>query len=216
MLKNQLFLAMLGRAVISIEGELITKAMGKPQIAVRLSPSLLSLGILLLLVLMGIGIFTGQPALAVITETESYPGELLCRSEQTLIDEKGNSWQLALFKQVYPEQTASLNLRVSGLSSSIRILHPQPLKLATAKGKVFEATDIFLEQAPLPSIGQYDLKKIFEQISNEELVLELPVAGESRLHLQVPSSVVKEWREVAAKIPARSADELPSNFQLAC
>jgi predicted DNA-binding protein len=41
MLKNKFSLAMLGRAVISIEGEIITEAMGKPQIAVRMPPSLM-------------------------------------------------------------------------------------------------------------------------------------------------------------------------------
>jgi hypothetical protein len=76
-------------------------------------------------------------------------------------------------------------------------------------------TDIFLEEPPLPSIGQYDLKNILPQLPTEELILEIPLENGASTHLSISQEVVKEWQEVAAKNPGKYP-QLPSGFQLAC
>ncbi len=157
---------------------------------------------------------TIKPAIATITETDIAPGQIHCRSEQVLKDETGHKWQVMLFTQVKSSQVASLNLRLSGLSSSVSIQSQKPL-LINISGNRYEAPNIFLGKSPLPSIGQYDLKNIVQQLPTEELLLELPLENGKSTRLQIPQAVVKEWQEVASKIPSKS-QKLPSGFQLAC
>ena len=168
-----------------------------------------------------IAIVTIKPAIASITETEIAPGKLHCRAEQIVTDEKGHKWQLMLFTQVDSKESASVNLRLSGLSSSLRIDSNQPLIISNKAGKSWQANNIFLQSAPLPNIGQYNLNNIFSQLATEELWLELPLVSGQLSHLHIPESVVKEWQEIVAKQPLPSqqpspAPKLPSGFQLAC
>ena len=161
-----------------------------------------------------ISFLTIKPAIATITETDIKPGQIHCRSEQALTDEAGHKWQVMLFTQVDSPQVASLNLRLSGLSSSLRIQSQKPLIISTSSDR-YEATNIFLKESPLPSIGQYNLKNIFPQLPTVDLLLEIPLENAKSTRLHIPKAVVKEWQEVAAKNPGAS-QKLPSGFQLAC
>ncbi|GAB4531809.1 MAG: hypothetical protein Tsb0014_15630 [Pleurocapsa sp.] len=161
-----------------------------------------------------IALITIKPAIATITETNLTPGQVHCRSEQILTDETGHKWQVMLFTQVHSPSIASLNLRLSGISSSLKIQSRKPLIIQTPSDR-YEVTDIFLEEPPLPSIGQYDLQNVFPQLPTEELILKLPLENSTYIRLSIPQEVVKEWQEVAAKNPGTSP-KLPSGFQLAC
>jgi hypothetical protein len=161
-----------------------------------------------------IALITIKPAIATITETNLTPEQIQCRSEQILTDETGHKWQVMLFTQVHSPPVASLNLRLSGISSSLKIQSRKPLIIQTP-GDRYEVTDIFLEEPPLPSIGQYDLKNILPQLPTEELILEIPLENGASTHLSISQEVVKEWQEVAAKNPGKYP-QLPSGFQLAC
>ena len=161
-----------------------------------------------------ISLLTIKPAIATVTETDIAPGQIHCRSEQVLTDEAGHKWQVMFFTQVDSPQVATLNLRLSGLSSSLCIQFQKPLVISTSS-EHYEATDIFLGKSPLPSIGQYDLKKIFHQLPTADLLLEIPLENGKSTRLHIPKSVVKEWQEVAAKNPGKS-QKLPSSFQLVC
>ena len=101
-----------------------------------------------------------KPVIASVTETEIAPGRLHCRSEQIVTDEKGHKWQLRLFTQVDSPESASLNLRLSGLSSQLKIEPNKPLIISNQAGKSWSAQNILLPSAPLPNIGQYNLKNI--------------------------------------------------------
>lgn len=177
---------------------------------------LLLLAALTAILLLGLATFTSQPIFAAIEQSEASPGQLFCRSEQTLKDRDGHSWQVIFFKQVYPNQVTAMTLRLMGLSGSTRILHPQPLKIITQTGKDLTAVDVFLDEAPLPSAAEYNLQEIFEQLPTEALLLELPVAGKPSVRLPVPQAVVQEWQAVASKTPSRSSKKSPAGFQLAC
>ena len=161
-----------------------------------------------------IALVTIKPAIAAITETDMAPGYTHCRSEQVLNDEEGNRWQVMFFTRVDSPQVASLNLRLSGISSFLTIQSQKPLIISTSSSH-YEADNIFLEEPPLPSIGQYDLKHIFPQLPTTELMLEVPLENSQSTHLRIPATVVKEWQEVAAKNPNQSP-KLPPDFQLAC
>ncbi len=166
-------------------------------------------------------IITIKPIIASVTETEIAPGTLHCRSEQIVTEEGGHKWQLMLFTQVASTESASLNLRLSGLSSQLKIESNKPLIISNKAGKSWQANNILLHSAPLPNIGQYNLKNIFSQLATEELWLELTLADGQLSRLYIPESVVKEWQEIAAKQPLTTekpltAPKLPSGYQLAC
>ncbi len=161
-----------------------------------------------------IALLTMKPAIGSITEQELAPGYTSCRSEQVLSDRAGNKWQVMFFTPVDLSPVTSLNLRLSGLYSSLRIQPQKPLVISTS-GDRLEATDIFLDKPPLPSIGQYDLQHIFSQLPTEELLLEIPLENGQSTHLPIPQAVVQEWQAVAAK-NANKSHKLPSGFQLAC
>ena len=190
----------------------------------------LTLAIATLILLIIISLLNIQHAIATITETDIAPGLTHCRAEQVLTDEAGHKWEIMLFtNQVDAPQIPSLNLRLSGLSSSLRIQSQKPLvisnssdltKSATESNR-YQATNTFFGQTPLPSIGQYDLKDILPQLPTEELLLEIPLENGKSSYLHIPQTMVKEWQEVAAKItnPSQTTEptqELPSGFQLFC
>lgn len=79
---------------------------------------LLLLGILTIFIFLGLGSFTSHPVLAALTQQEEAPGEILYRSQQRLNDASGESWQVVLFKRVYPGHVVSVNLRLVGYPGS--------------------------------------------------------------------------------------------------
>ncbi len=146
-------------------------------------------------IVLGFGNFKSQMVLADVQQLE-LPGEILHRSQTKLDDQSGNVWQVVLFKQVYPGQAVSVNLRLVGFPGAAELFHPQPLKITTATGKVFSAADVFLEEAPAPTIAQYDLKDILPKLPTEPLLLSIPLPGDRFINISVPESVVQEWQKV--------------------
>jgi hypothetical protein len=154
---------------------------------------LLLLGILTLYIFLGLGGLTAPTAIAAVNQSEST--EILYRSFAKLNDQSGQVWQVVLFKQVYPGQAQTVNLRLVGFPGSAELLHPQPLKITTATGKVLTAPDVFLDEAPAPTIGQYDFKDILPQLSIEPLILSIS-APKDTINISVPQSVVQEWQKI--------------------
>ncbi|MDJ0903963.1 MAG: DUF3122 domain-containing protein [Xenococcus sp. MO_188.B8] len=170
------------------------------------------------------------PVIADITETDMAPGQKYCRSEQVLTDETGHKWEVMFFTQVNSPQVASLNLRLSGLSSSVYIQSQAPLiidaeadqsnNIGDSSGLAlqplhYEVSDIFQAESPLPSIGQYDLKDIFSQLPTSDLVLKIPLENGQSTRLQVPQAVVEEWQSVASRNSDQSP-KIPSSIELFC
>lgn len=172
--------------------------------------------ILTLIIFLIIANLSIQPAIADITETDIAPGKIHCRSEQVLTDEAGHKWDVMFFTQVDSSQTASLDLRLSGLSSAIGIQSRKPLVISNLSKEIrYEAPDIFLSRSPLPSIGQYDLKNILSQLPKTDLLLELPLENGTSTQLHIPKAIVQEWHEVASKKPNPS-QKFPPSIELAC
>jgi len=157
---------------------------------------LLLLSILTISIFLGLGSPASQMVIAAVTHLEAAPGEILYRSQTKLDDQSGHVWQVVLFKQIYPNQDITLNLRLVGFPNSAELIHPQPLKITTASGKVFTAADVFLDEAPAPTIAQYDFKEILPQLPSEPLQLGIPLPKQNFINISVPQSVVQEWHKV--------------------
>jgi hypothetical protein len=145
-----------------------------------------------------ITLLTIKPAIGSIAESGSASNQISYRSERVLTDETGNKWQVMLFTPVDLSPVTALNLRLSGLYSSLRIQSQKPLIIKTSSDR-FEATDLLLEKSPLPSIGQYDLQQIFPQLPTEDLLLEIPLENGRSARLPISKAVVRQWQEVGAQ-----------------
>ncbi|MEM7595088.1 MAG: DUF3122 domain-containing protein, partial [Cyanobacteria bacterium P01_A01_bin.83] len=105
--------------------------------------------VLTLILFLIMALLTIQPVIATVTEDEIAPERSYCRSEQVLTDDAGHKWDVMFFTEVDSPEVTSLNLRLSGLSGSTNIESQKPLVII-ATGSRYQATDIFLENPPLP------------------------------------------------------------------
>lgn len=157
---------------------------------------LLLLAIVTIFMFLGLGSLYTETVIASVEQPETASAEILYRSQTRLADQSGKVWQVVLFKQVYPGQGETLNLRLVGFPGSAELIHPQPLKITTDTGKVLKAADVFLEEAPAPTIGQYDFHDILPELTTEPLVLSIPQPGDRSININVPQRVVQEWQKV--------------------
>ena len=153
-------------------------------------------GILTTFIFLNIGNLRYQTANAAITQLGNTPEEVIYRSQVKLDDQSGKVWQVVLFKQVYLEQPSNINLRLVGFPGSAELIHPQPLRITTNTGKLWNANDIFLKEAPAPTVGQYDLTEILPQLPPESLTLSIPLPSTNFINIAVPIHVVKEWQSL--------------------
>jgi hypothetical protein len=147
-------------------------------------------------IFLGLGSLPSKSAIAVVTQIEETSGEVLYRSQVKLDDNLGKVWQVVLFKQIDPNQTSNINLRLVGFPGSAELIHPQPLRITSNTGKVWNAADIFLNEAPAPTIGQYNFTEILSQLPLEPLTLSIPLPGTKFINISVPDHVVKEWQSL--------------------
>ena len=171
--------------------------------------------VLTLILFLIIALLTIQPVIATVTEGEIAPERSYCRSEQVLTDDAGHKWDVMFFTEVDSPEITSLNLRLSGLSGSSNIESQKPLVIIALKDR-YQATNIFLENPPLPSIGQYNLKNILSRLSTIDISLEIPLERDSVARIDIPQSLVKEWREVADRNYHAPLPKLPYTFEFAC
>lgn len=113
--------------------------------------------ILTIVLFLVIALLTIGPVIATITETDMAPGPIHSRSEHMLTDEARYKWETMFVTQANSTQVAALNLRLSGLYGSLKIQSQEPVIIDTQSDR-YKVSDIFLQEPPLPSIGQYDLK----------------------------------------------------------
>ncbi len=171
--------------------------------------------VLTLILFLIIALITIQPVIATVTEGEVAPERSYCRSEQVLTDDAGHKWDVMFFTEVDSPEVTSLNLRLSGLSSSVNIESQKPLIINNSSDR-FEATDIFLENPPLPSIGQYNLKNILPRLATNDLSLEIPLENDATAFLKIPESLVQEWQQVADRNYHAPFPKLPYTFEFVC
>ncbi|BAZ86782.1 DUF3122 domain-containing protein [Dolichospermum compactum] len=157
---------------------------------------ILLVGILTTFIFLGLANLSSEKVIAAITQLGNPPEELIYRSQVKLDDQSGKVWQVVLFKQVYSDQPSNINLRLVGFPSVGELIHPQPLRITSTTGKVWNAADVFLEEAPAPTVGQYDLTEILPQLPPESLTLSIPLPSTNFINIAVPIHVVKEWQSL--------------------
>lgn len=158
------------------------------------------LWLLAILLLLSLTLLTAEPAIATISQTEEAPGQVLYRSQTSLQDQAGKTWQVILFKQSQPDQAQSLQLRLVGLPGAAEVAHPKALKIVSGTGEALQASDVFEQEAPVPTGGQYEMQGIVSQLTLDDVVLGIPLAGSRSVMLPIPRSVVQEWQELAAQL----------------
>ncbi|MDP5018512.1 DUF3122 domain-containing protein [Anabaena sp. UHCC 0187] len=164
---------------------------------------ILLVGILTIFIFLGLINLTSGKAFAAITQLGNPPGEVIYRSQVKLDDQSGKVWQVVLFKQVNSGQSSNINLRLVGFPGSAELIHPQPLRITTNTGKNWQADDIFVDEAPAPTIGQYDFTEILPQLPLESLTLSMSLPGKNFINISVPTHVVKEWQSLISTEKAK-------------
>lgn len=165
----------------------------------QVSVKLVLVATIILLIFIGLDNFNTQPALASIRQMEEAPGQILIQSRHTLQDEKGDSWQVVLFKRSKADGSSIINLRLVDFPGKADFAHPQPLQISTNTGDLFEAEDMFAQKSPAPNVGQFDVKDIVLKLPINKLNLSLEMKGDRSTNLSIPAEVVLEWKSVAAQ-----------------
>ncbi|MEM8830509.1 MAG: DUF3122 domain-containing protein [Cyanobacteria bacterium P01_G01_bin.19] len=154
---------------------------------------------IVLLLFIGLDNFTIQPAFASIRQMEEAPGQILVQSRHTLKDDRGNSWQVVLFKRTKADGSSTIHLRLVDFPGLADFAHPKSLTITTNTGNSFKAEDVFAEKAPAFNVGEFDLRNILSQLPVTKLNLSLIMKGDKTTQLSIPSEVVLEWQSVAAQ-----------------
>ncbi|PAX55228.1 DUF3122 domain-containing protein [Brunnivagina elsteri] len=159
---------------------------------------LLLLGALVLLILLSLGTFNPTPATATISTIEEAPGQILSQSRHQLRDDKGNAWQVVLFKRVKGDVFPSINLRLVAFPGTANFAHPQSLQIITKNGNIFDAKDVFAEQAPSENVGEYNVNNILEKLPNAAAInLYLVMKDNQAIEFKIPAEVILEWQTIA-------------------
>jgi hypothetical protein len=152
---------------------------------------------IVLLVFIGFNHFTSQPVLASLRQMEEAPGQILIQSRHTLQDNKGNSWQVVLFKRSQADGSSIIHLRLVDFPGLADFAHPQALKITTDAEDLFKAKDIFAEKSPAANVGEFDLQNVLPQLPVTKLNLSLAMKDSTTTNLSIPPEVVLEWQSVA-------------------
>ena len=143
--------------------------------------------------------FTIQPAFASIRQMEEAPGQILVQSRHTLKDNRGNSWQVVLFKRTKADGSNTIHLRLVDFPGLADFAHPRPLTITTNRGDSFKAEDVFAEKAPAANVGEFDVQDVLSRLPVSKLNLFLAMKGEETTQLSIPSEVILEWQSVAVQ-----------------
>lgn len=152
---------------------------------------------IVLLLFIGLDNFTVQPAFASIRQMEEAPGQILVQSRHTLKDNRGNAWQVVLFKRTKADGSSTIHLRLVDFPGLADFAHPQSLTITTDRLDSFKAEDVFAEKAPAANVGEFDLQSVLSQLPVTKLNLSLTMKGDRYTKLSVPPEVVLEWQSIA-------------------
>jgi hypothetical protein len=160
--------------------------------------------ILILLVVSSGMMWAAPNAWATFTQHEEKPGQILFKAKQTLPDQEGYSWQVIVFRQVYPGRQDDVYLRLVGFPGMVAIAHDQPLVLRNKKG------DSFLAQpdpgeltknriSPDFHVGQYRLEELVAQLNpTVDWQAVIPTQNQKGRVLNIPSTLIQEWQITAS------------------
>ena len=136
------------------------------------------------------------PAAAEIRQFHESPGKLLYKSQWTLKDQTGKSWQAIAF-QVRPADPLqpgfTVQLRLVGFPNSVT-LDPNSLLRLDDRQQFFTASSTSANLPP-GAIGEFDIQPILLQLNPKTpLHLTLTTENASTVDLKVPPFLVEEWQ----------------------
>lgn len=138
-----------------------------------------------------------SPAAALIHQYDNPGGGILHRSQRSLKDRTGNTWQVVFFRELKPGEPATAKLRLVGFPNVVEIDHSQPLDVTTSASETFIAPDLFATGSPTPNVGQYDFANIpIPNAPNAYLKLSLPLKANASTSLKIPAYVLQEWQQI--------------------
>ena len=157
-----------------------------------------ALGCLLLAIVLWVS-FNPPAAIAEIRMSEHIPGQLLIQSRHNLRHDGGNYWNAILFKQIQADGSDRVILRLVGFPEVTEFERSQPLEITASRGQFWVAKDLFSDTPPAANVAQYDMKEILPQLPKFGKVrLDFQLSGDRRIEIEVPKSIVLEWKTVIA------------------
>lgn len=161
-------------------------------------------GITALIVVLGSMMWAAPNAFATFTQHEEKPGQILFKAKQTLPDQEGYSWQVIVFRQVYPNRQDDVYLRLVGFPGVVAIEHDQPLVLQNKKGDSFLAQPDSGELtknriSPDFHVGQYRLEGLVEQLNpTVDWQAVIPTPNQKHRVITIPTTLIQEWQITAS------------------
>jgi Protein of unknown function (DUF3122) len=157
--------------------------------------------ILIILLTLSSSIFCPLAA-AEIRQFHEKPGTLLYKSQWTLKDQTGKSWQVIAF-QVRPidppSSSFTVQLRLVGFPGSVTLDPAQPLRLDDRQQFLTASSNA--DHLPSGAVGQFDMQPILQQLdAKKPLYLTLTGEGEAIVELKVPPFLVEEWQSLPDRI----------------
>ncbi|MBE9041943.1 DUF3122 domain-containing protein [Oscillatoriales cyanobacterium LEGE 11467] len=138
-------------------------------------------------------------AFAEIRMSEHTPGRLLIQSRHNLKDNQENAWNAILFKQAEIDGRDNVILRLVGFPGIIEFNRSHPLEITTHRGEFWATKDLFSDTPPAANVAQYDMKEILPQLPKFGKVrLDFQLSGDRHIEIDVPKSIVGEWKTVIA------------------
>jgi Protein of unknown function (DUF3122) len=160
--------------------------------------------VLSLVLLSWISVFT-PAALANVTQHIEAPGQSLVKAKQTAQDQNGSAWQIIVFRQLYPDRSDELYLRLVGFPGVQTVDRQRSLALSTPRLSLtapFDPGSSTRNQiSPEPYIVQYGLQSIIETLTPDaDWQLGIPVQENRTVVLKVPGYMIQEWKMVAQRL----------------
>jgi Protein of unknown function (DUF3122) len=160
--------------------------------------------IIVLLIYCSVILWAAPNAFATVTQHEEKPGQILFTAKQKLSDQNGYSWQVIVFRQIYPGRQDDVYLRLVGFPGMVAIDHNQPLLLQNKRG------DSFLAQpdpgeltknriSPNFYVGQYSLEGLVSKLNpTVDWQAIIPTQNQKGRVLNIPSPLIQEWQITAS------------------
>jgi hypothetical protein len=139
------------------------------------------------------------PAAALLREHHESLGVIRYHAQSSLKDKQGYTWQVVLFPEsVSDNEVTKYHLRLVGFPGIAEFIHPQPLEITTAKGRVLNATELITVSFPAPNVGEFDLTNVLPILPDKgSLKLSTILRGDRDLSLSIPESTLIEWQWLA-------------------
>ncbi len=147
-------------------------------------------------------VFATPPVLASVHVYHERPGQTTVRSQQSLRDRTGRSWQAILFKRYQADGLEGIYLRLVGFPGVVEVEPHKPLSINTGTALNWQAIPQLDQSTPaLPSnTNQYNVAAVIADLQKAiPLTLAVPLQGKAVSEIIVPPYAVQEWRELAAQ-----------------